>query len=249
VVDECGDTMSGDLTLGSNGIGFSSGLLTGTGGELRFGSSVVCRAGSTFAGCGDVQSVTAGSGLTGGGSSGAVTVSVATGGITGAHISPGTTITAANYQFSAPVTRSYVLSAGDFAPTRDTFSYSRGGPSLTGTPAGAFVSFQAGVHLPDGATITSMKAHVTDSDAAQDITVRLFNRPFTATIADLSAEVVTSSTFSGIQSLTDSSVLFNPVDNDAESTIAYIAWTVPASTSAIAFYDIVLTYTVPSPAP
>ncbi|HEV8359271.1 MAG TPA: hypothetical protein VGR28_02330 [Candidatus Thermoplasmatota archaeon] len=77
VVDESGDTMTGSLALGSNALVFQGGSLSAAS-QLRFGSNAVCLANVPPAGCADITSVTAGSGLTGGATSGDAALAVNT---------------------------------------------------------------------------------------------------------------------------------------------------------------------------
>jgi parallel beta-helix repeat protein len=74
-VDECGDTMSGDLGFGpGKGPAFATGRLTGDVPGLAYAGARVCLAGLPAAGCGDVTGVypQAGQGLSLGGGSGDV---------------------------------------------------------------------------------------------------------------------------------------------------------------------------------
>lgn len=76
LVDEDGDTMTGDLGFGLDlGLAFLGGRLTGDS-VLAFGGKAVCLEEGAGPGCGDVTSVLAGEGLEGGGDAGALTLAV-----------------------------------------------------------------------------------------------------------------------------------------------------------------------------
>lgn len=80
LVDEGGDVMTGNLVFDDGAaISFDGWLLQGvTGTSLRYGSRAVCLGAVDQAGCGDIEGVSAGSGLSGGATSGTASLSVNT---------------------------------------------------------------------------------------------------------------------------------------------------------------------------
>lgn len=78
LVDEGGDTMTGDLVMeGAASVVFPGGAVYGAGAtDLRYAGRSVCLAAITRAGCGDIEAVGTGFGLTGGAAAGSVSLAV-----------------------------------------------------------------------------------------------------------------------------------------------------------------------------
>lgn len=71
-------------------------------------------------------------------------------------------LTAPDFKYDSSQTRYYVLGINDFVPFNATYTYSRNDSGLNPSSAGA-VYFFAPIHLPDGATITSVDVYTSDN--------------------------------------------------------------------------------------
>ena len=170
---------------------------------------------------GDITGVAAGSGLTGGGLSGGVTLS-----LTGAVSVHGNAFTNV-----FPTSTTCIISHSSIA----YFSFSG-----TSTACGAIAPIQ----FPDGVTLSSMSCSVFDSSATVgnqivDVTLRRSN----LTTQIVGTVFVTGATVdSGTQTITDSTTTLGVIDNSTYAYILWADWGAAAASGAVRLYGCSVTY-------
>jgi hypothetical protein len=162
------------------------------------------------------------------------------------YISSANQVIAPAFNYPTPQQRSYSLSAADFSPTTDGILFDKSTSQGLSAPVQAgTLNFMAPVHLPDGASVTSLTAYVVDSYASGNITVELSLRFHGSTSTGGSSATSTGS--AGAQTLVINPGVF-VIDNDAHSHFIRVIWPGAAGTT-IQLRDIKINYTVSTPLP
>jgi len=166
--------------------------------------------------------------------------------VTTFSISAAGQVLAPAFNYPTPQQRSYSLSAADFSPTTDGILFDKSTNFGLSAPVQAgTLNFMAPVHLPDGASVTSLTAYVIDSYASGNITVELYLRLHGS--ASTGSSSATSTGSAGAQTLVINPGVFL-IDNDAHSHFIRLIWPGAAGT-AIQLRDIKINYTVSTPLP
>lgn len=122
---------------------------------------------------------------------------------------------------STPVTRWKVFSPHSFLPYTEDQPFNKFEEFLNITGNASVAGdgeFYAPVELPQGANVTELRARVVDNQASGNLSVQLIRFGVNDDSSDpvqLMANVGTNGDTSGIQSLTDTSISFNPINNQS----------------------------------
>ncbi len=165
--------------------------------------------------------------------------------------------------FNAPVTVNAALTANSLTidPVSRTLSiapHEFNGWGLTVEPGSnleqvynpsSTISNQAfaAVHLPDGATVTSLIAHIADENTPDDMSIFLLRRRNDDFAGAVMASIVTSGNVPGFRTFTDSSISSPIIDNDSFFYVVRIDS--PGGTAPLALRSVGITYTITKPLP
>jgi hypothetical protein len=145
-------------------------------------------------------------------------------------------------------TRYFSIAGNTFTPATHAVSYIALGSYVYGIDAAEPVFFQAPVHLPHGAVITSLQVNALDDSAAENIDVDLDRVSESGASSEL-ASTVSAGANASVQTITDNTIVTGTVDNNLYAYSVSASWTVPATASEIRLYRVQITYTVTSPLP
>ncbi|MBA4373857.1 MAG: hypothetical protein C0402_13485 [Thermodesulfovibrio sp.] len=143
--------------------------------------------------------------------------------------------------YTAPRTRHWSIAGSEFIPLEDTAAYTKINGSLYGTTN----YFSAPVHLPDGATVTSMKVHFWDN-AAGAVWVFLDRLSMTETFDNM-AVLISNNTGASFVSQSTNSVNYPIIDNSAFAYQLNLSRMDGSSNQRLG--GVVLSYTVTEPLP
>lgn len=152
------------------------------------------------------------------------------------------TVFANEVRYNNPVARSFSISGNCFTPTSDNVDYVCA-PDLRAL-SGTQVSFNAAVHVPDGARFTGMEIVVYDNDATENVTAYL-ERMTDGGSDDIISGSITSSSGTGATARTFASTPLNvAADNDLYAYHVHLVWNVPATATNIRIYKVKVLYEV-----
>ena len=133
---------------------------------------------------------------------------------------------------------SFSIPPSAFAPTTPSMGYVRSGTGFYGTTSSQSISVEAPVHLPDGVTVSTFGAVVSDDDIFRAMTVRLIRQPTNGTTAE--TLVQRTSVDGGRQTLFASSG--HVVDNANNFYYVSASWVTPSLGQALVLHGVVLDY-------
>ncbi|MEM6722983.1 MAG: hypothetical protein AAF598_03035 [Bacteroidota bacterium] len=136
------------------------------------------------------------------------------------------------------ISKQYTLSGYDFNSNSTSFNYS----SIAYNSSGS-LALVAPVHLPDGATVTSMEATVGDISSTTNLNVRLV-RLTNATGASQNVASVTSSGSPGnVLTYTDSTISLGTIDYDNYAYLIFVTPTASWDFNRVNIRNIQINYT------
>ncbi len=149
------------------------------------------------------------------------------------------------YSFTMqPKTRYYSIPGSAWLPYRENYvCYRDYRETWTTTPSVS--RWYAPVNLPHGAVVTELRAWVMDNDASWDITVYL-TRQAEGSTAHMAVGDSTGAS-SSYQQLVDSSISYNPIDNQNYAYFVYAY--LRSGNSAHKLNKVCITYTIDEPLP
>lgn len=144
--------------------------------------------------------------------------------------------------------RSIAIPPAAFTPASDAIAFTNSGTGLQGSAAAQTVTFIAPLNLPDGATITEIRAYVLDNDATQNATVAQLSRAMTSATPVTNGSAATTGNSATAQQIVIPAIS-GPIDNDVTTMWLSATWIVPGTPANMRLLGVRVTYTVTAPLP
>ncbi|TFH64335.1 MAG: hypothetical protein E4G91_06130 [Candidatus Zixiibacteriota bacterium] len=144
-------------------------------------------------------------------------------------------------------TRRLAVPSAAFVPSSNTYSYARSVGYLRNTTTGSQIYF-APVFLPNGATVTDVKATFYDNDGSYNGSIQLIKIYMASGGEILMAYEATTST-PGFSTIVESSIFSETVSNDGYNYYLIASLQYGSSSLNMRFYGAEIVYTITKPLP
>lgn len=152
-----------------------------------------------------------------------------------------------NFAFSPAKTRYYIIGSGDFVPESDVVEWEMATDRIfPGTDTDS-CHLYAGIHLPNGAIITSFKVYWFRDDGVATGTATLYRHNFTGTeevMGNANSDAAT-----GNHSVEDTTIGNATIDNSAYHYLVFIDLDPNNAALDVYLYAVVISYTITTPLP
>lgn len=159
-----------------------------------------------------------------------------------------TTYLDGTFAFSPSKSRYLVISPTELVPQNDGEDYSNGAGITYSGSATETATLRCGIHLPNGAVVTSLKVYWFRNDASAGGGCLLRNNGFSGGASTDMADA-SSNASSGYHSVEDTSISDATIDNTAKTYHLFVSLNPNDDAADVGFTGAVITYTITSPLP
>jgi len=151
--------------------------------------------------------------------------------------------------FGSAVTRYLAISPGNFVPEQDTSDWSINSSRVQPGSNTAQLLCYAGIQLPNGAIVTSLKVNWTQAGHANQGSCSLYRYTPATNTNDAMATADSGATTTGIFTVEDTSISYATIDNTQYSYCIVLSLDAVDDATEINFNGLIITYTILAPLP